>query len=156
MTSVILLCLLANSPEPANIRALPGAHLTPEQAVEHAENACEASRATGEDLDILLAVAWHETRFTFDYVQREPGRRVSCGVLTPEPLPQCARRTHVDQYFDGARHLAFWRMHLGDAYLYGYAGGRGLYRACANGVQLRACRFPSEMRDLARRIGGRS
>lgn len=162
MSALVLLCLLAGAPEPEAIRALPRRHqLTIAEATEHAEAACEAAQATGEDMDVLLALAWHESNYTWDYVQPEPGRRVSCGVMTPEPLPRgqrCGHRTHADQYLDGALHLAYWRQHLGSAALYGYAGGRGLYRACARDPRSypRQCAFPDQMLTIAKHLDNAS
>lgn len=142
----IIAALAGPSQESDRLADLPDTHLTREAAVEHLWSARAAALLTGESAEILLSVAWHETRFTPDYVQPEPGNRVSCGVLTPEPIARCPGPTPlVDQYLDGARHLATWRRILGDRALEGYAGGSGTQRAI---------QFREQMTALARWIAG--
>lgn len=99
-----------------------------------------AARAAGAELavdpDLLLAVAHHESRYQAGAVTAEPGRKVSCGVMTPEPLRTCRPSTLERGYLDGARHLRGWldacRGRLRCA-LTGYAGGFRLVSACARG-----------------------
>lgn len=118
-------------------------HLTLESAREHLWAATVAALAFDEDRDVLLSIAHHESNYEHQAVTVEPeigtGRRVSCGVMTPEPIASCPRgMTVLSGYLAGARHLRAWL----DAYrgnlhaaLLGYAGGgeHGLVGACRRG-----------------------
>jgi hypothetical protein len=117
-----------------------------EVSVDHAYQHVWAARVAAVvydvDADMILAVAWHESRFTDNVVAQEPGRRVSCGALTPYPTQRCVSKSLLEQYFDGAHHWAIdWRR-AGDvrsdreAWL-GFAGGYYLIRACRQGPVLR-------------------
>lgn len=107
--------------------------LTLESARDHLAAARVAAAITATDPDVLLAIAWHESRYTIAFTP-EPGNRVSCGVMTPVPMATCHSHSLVDGYLAGARHLSDdWlpacHGHLRCA-LTGYAGGFGLIRHC--------------------------
>jgi len=115
--------------------------VTVEAAYQHVWAARVAVAAYGDDADMVLAIGWHESRFTDGWVTREIGGRVSCGAMTPYPTKTCAKKTLLQQYLDGAEHLATW-LHAGDVRskreaLLGYAGGYYLIRKCRQGPVLR-------------------
>lgn len=116
--------------------------VTIEAARSHVWAARVAAAAYGVDADMVLAISWHESRFTDGVVAAEPGHRVSCGAMTPYPTKTCEPKTLLEQYLDGAAHWAVdWR-HAGDVHsekeaLLGYAGGYFLIRGCRQGPMLR-------------------
>jgi hypothetical protein len=117
-------------------------YLTDVTALEHALAASTAARVWNVDPALLLSIAWHESRYEVTEVTPEVGGRVSCGVMTPEPVARCSREGLVDSYLRGARHLAQWlsAMHGNlRAALGGYAGGYRLLAFCADGGEARGC-----------------
>lgn len=119
-----------------------------------------AATAYGMDADLLLAIAWHESRYEVNARGSESGGRVSCGVMQPTPVVTCPAANMLDGYLEGAKHLRGWivAMHSDEhAALVGYAGGYRLLTACTQGsVFIRsavdACRTPEIFRVLAGRI----
>jgi hypothetical protein len=132
-------------------------------ATEHLGSARLAAFIVGVDADLVLSIAAHESRYRADAVGPEPGGRVSCGVMTPEPVARCPHQTVLEGYLVGARHLRAWIRATRDlrTALLGYAGGFAMIRACARGPVLRAtgrhddlCATPRVFmwrRDLIRR-----
>jgi hypothetical protein len=123
-----------------------------------------AAAAYGVDADMVLAISYHESRFTTNVVSKEPGGLVSCGVMTPYPTKKCMSKPLLAQYLDGARHWAVdWRR-AGDVRsdreaLLGYAGGYWLIRGCRKGPVLRHgthgddfCRTPDVFAHIRSRI----
>lgn len=147
------------------LRASAPNYLDANQAVLHlwsARIATFAAELPTHDADnLILAIAWHESRYQVGTVSIEAGGRVSCGVLTPEPVAKCPEQTTiVDEYLTGARHLRGWfdacRGNRRCALL-GYAGGYRAIRACAQGPVLRhgdrgddLCRTPEVFEWRAR------
>jgi soluble lytic murein transglycosylase-like protein len=129
----ILLWLLASPADVERLRASAPAYLTTESARVHLAASKAAGAEHGVDDELMRRIAWHESRFTIDAVTPEPGDRVSCGVMTPEPVARCGLETTsaLAGYDAGARHLALWTRLVGrrDALL-AYAGGRALVRIC--------------------------
>jgi hypothetical protein len=94
------------------------------------------------DADMVLAISYHESRFTDGIVAKEPGGRVSCGAMTPYPTKTCETKSLLGQYLDGTRHWAVDWKRAGDVRnereaLLGYAGGYFLIRGCRKGTVLR-------------------
>lgn len=118
----------------------PG-YLTTEQAKQHLAASYIASKRSGIDQDLLLSVAFYESRYTMRTVTQEPQGKISCGVMTPVPTynKSTCRRTNaslVNGYEAGAGHLKDWfRMCKGSrrCALLGYAGGYALLNACKRG-----------------------
>lgn len=116
--------------------------VTVEAAYQHVWAARVVGAIYAVDPDMVLAISFHESRFTDNVVAKEPGARVSCGVMTPYPTATCETKSLLAQYLDGARHWAVdWRR-AGDVRneheaLLGYAGGYALIRACRQGPVLR-------------------
>lgn len=93
-----------------------------------------AACLTGTDPTLLLTIAWHESRWTSNVVSPEPGKRVSCGAMTPMPVARCRDAPLLEQYLSGARHLRTWMDVCEGAMpcaLRGYAGGFSLIYLCA-------------------------
>jgi soluble lytic murein transglycosylase-like protein len=131
------------------LRSTAPTYLTLETARDHLAAARVAGAAHGIDPDLLLSIAWHESRYDVASSNRkEPGGKVSCGVMTPIPM----RRDHASKrcpevttsliagYLDGARHLRGWLRATGHqrVALLGYAGGY---------VGIKHCGAPWNARD---------
>jgi soluble lytic murein transglycosylase-like protein len=102
--------------------------LTLETAREHVGAARFAATIYRVEPEDLLAIAYHESRYTADAITHEPGNRVSCGVMTPRPKRQCSpwELEIVGGYLAGAAHLREWydvRRNNRIYALNGYAGG---------------------------------
>ncbi len=111
MIGLVLCAAFCATPAEADaLRATAPAYLTVESAAEHIRAAREAALVTGTDPALLLAIAWHESRYDPRVVTREPGHRVSCGVMTPVPKRGCRgdELTLEGGYLAGARHLREW------------------------------------------------
>jgi hypothetical protein len=155
MIAALLALLLTTDAAVEQLHRTAPAYLTIEQARVHYAAARAAEWKTGERAELLLAVAWHESRYDAAAITPEPGGRVSCGVLTPYPTSHCEQRSLVEQYIDGAHHLAGWRRIChGDEWctLTALAGGGGLVALCRAGEEHRGCRFAAEMLRRARWI----
>ena len=117
-------------------------YVTVDAAREHVWAARVAATIYGVDADMILAVGYHESRFTDNVVAKESGARFSCGVMTPFPTKTCVRKTLLAQYLEGTRHWANDWGRAGDVRsdreaLLGYAGGYRLIRRCRQGSVLR-------------------
>lgn len=144
------------SGQAAALRVTAPDYLTAEAAARHLVAARAAGAAHRVPPEILLAIAWHESRYTPTTRTPEPGGRVSCGVLTPTPQAACSPRelTLVGGYDAGAVHLATWLALCGGrarCALLAYAGGFVLVHACTNRDD-GACSFPDIILARARWI----
>lgn len=140
------------------------AYVTVDDAREHVWAARVAAATYGVDADMVLAIGFHESRFTTNVVAKEAGGRVSCGAMTPYPTKTCVTKTLLGQYLDGTRHWAVDWGNAGDVrnareVLLGYAGGHRLIRACRRGPVLRhktwgddICRTPEVFGAIRARI----
>lgn len=138
-----LYLLLCNPPSHAEISALRTTapeYLTSDANAEaHLVAARAAGAVYGVRPELLLAIAWHESRYVPTTRTPESGGRESCGVMTPTPVARCQPEwlTVLGGYAHGAAHLAIWSaFYRGRALLLAYAGGGGLARACAHGSWL--------------------
>lgn len=114
-------------------------YLTEATAREQLVAARVASVVHHVDVDLLLSIAWHESRYTASARTIEPGHKTSCGVMTPVPKTVCTNPTLLDGYLEGAAHYRNWLDTMrGDERLalLGYAGGFKMIRACARGPVL--------------------
>jgi hypothetical protein len=162
-TLVAIFTPIGNADAEALHRFAPG-DVTVDDAYEHVWAARVAAARYGVDETEILAIAWHESRFTDGVVAKEPGGRVSCGALTPYPTKSCTKKTLLAQYLDGTRHWAVdWRLARGvrgeREALLGFAGGYRLIRACRVGPVLRhgtsgddLCRTPEVFAQIRARI----
>lgn len=160
MIPAIVLWLGLIEPTPAEATALAsatGVRLTVDEATDHIRAARVAGALTGTDPDVLLAIAWHESRFTAHVITREPGHRVSCGVMTPEPKARCEadELTLQGGYLAGARHLRHYLDREPDLRraLVAYAGGHGSVAHPKEGW--RAWRAARQFISMARKIRAR-
>lgn len=117
-------------------------YVTVEAARDHVWAARVAGAVYQVDPDMILAISYHESRFTDGVQTTEPGDRVSCGAMTPYPTKTCTTRPLLAQYLDGTRHWAVDWKRAGDVRsdreaLLGYAGGYSLIRRCRRGAVLR-------------------
>jgi len=121
------------------LRQTAPTYLTTASAAEHLAAARWAGNAHHVAPALLLAIAWHESRYEPRARTREPGGRWSCGVMTPEPHAGACTEVELDMvggYLNGARHLRTWLDLCGGdetCALRAYAGGFALVRACASG-----------------------
>jgi len=112
-----------------------GSYLTRETAGEHVMAARLAAAAYDVDADVLLSIAYHESRYLVTAVTMEPPDkqghpRWSCGVMTPEPMTDHAlclenTRSSLAGYLAGASHLRAWLLQCRgalDCALRGYGG----------------------------------
>ena len=139
-------------------------YVTVDAARDHLWAARVAAAYYEVDADMVLAISYHESRFTDNVVSKEAGKRVSCGVMTPYPTKTCVSKPLLAQYLDGARHWAVdWRR-AGDVRndreaLLGYAGGYSMIRRCRQGPVLRhkthgdnLCKTPEAFGSIRARI----
>lgn len=166
MTFLLAVCLAVVDPpttaQSDAFRATAPEYLTRETASAHLTVARAAAAVHHVPRRLLLAIAYHESRYILTTRTDEPGGRVSCGVMTPVPKQRCTapELTMIGGYDAGAAHLAMWLGHCGgNTYcaLTAYAGGMGLVRACAFGPWLTprgtdACDVAGDFQRLARRI----
>lgn len=161
----ILVALFGRDADSERLRASAPRYLDADQAVVHLWSARVAAVLadvpTNDPASLILSIAWHESRYTIGVVSTEANGRVSCGVLTPEPVARCPDQTTlVDEYLTGARHLRGWfdacRGNSRCALL-GYASGYRGIRACTKGPVLRhgnhgddLCRTPDVFERRAR------
>lgn len=143
------------------------AYLTTETAREHLSGARIAGHVHGIDPDLMLAIAWYESRYTVAAVGPAVSGKRACGVM--QPLMHggaCPAQTLVSGYLEGAEHLRTWldtktchgNLHCA---LLGYAGGYALLKRCGDGPvpverggrSIDLCRGASDVRiAMARRI----
>jgi hypothetical protein len=138
MDIIIAAWLDSYTPTRAEAEALARAtpHLTVDEASENLRDARFIGFLHGVDPYRLMAIADHESNFRPRTVTREPGRRVSCGVMTPVPKRGCTAEelTLLGGYRAGAEHYRMWleryRWSTWAADI-AYAGGGQSVRQCA-------------------------
>jgi hypothetical protein len=116
--------------------------ITVEHARDHIWAARVAAAAYSVDENMILAIAYHESRMHENAVGPESGGRVSCGSMTPSPVAFCEKKPLLAQILEGTRHWAVeWREAPGvygeHEALLGVAGGYRGIRACRLGPVLR-------------------
>ena len=130
--------------------------LTVEVAAQHVAAARFAAVLTNTDPDLILAIAWHESRYQPAVVGPLVRGKRACGVMQHVPtIKKCPKPSILRDYVNGARHLAEWiRAQRGDLKraLIGYAGGYALLERCDRGEALRACTIASYHLARAKRI----
>lgn len=165
----IILVFLFNSLAPSyweaeTFRSTDPSNLSWSSAADHLFAARVAGAIVRIDPELLLAIAWHESRYKDRAVTKEPGRRVSCGPMTPVPhYGRCSENelSIMGGYLIGARHLRTWLdICRGNRWcaLTAYVGGSGLVRVCAtkghstNAFRHDACRAAGAFLQRARYI----
>lgn len=142
MTLIVALWLALVAPptarESARFAQSAAPYLSTEAAAWHLVAARAAGIVYSVRPELLLAIAYHESRYASGTRTRESGGRESCGVMTPSPKARCAAvdLTVLGGYDAGASHLRLWLTYCAGyevCALRAYAGGGGLVRACAQG-----------------------
>lgn len=141
---LIFLTLFVQTSEAEVLMQMPDTKLTVPIARQHVAATRFAGDLTSIDPDLLLAIAYHESRLELDVVGPiVGGNKRACGVMQSVPVTtKCPEPEMLRDYLDGARHLEKWiRAQRGDLEraLIGYAGGYALIARCAQGEKLRAC-----------------
>lgn len=151
---------LARADDSDALRQTAPTYLTVEDARVHLAAAQLAADARGVPAELLLSIAWHESRYVADARTREPGDRWSCGVMTPEPhAGECRPEelTVLGGYLAGATHLRVWLDACGGDVACaerGYAGGyhpSDRARTAAQVFADRAALIRTEMQRAKRR-----
>lgn len=139
LVDIILAALLALATPADALRLTAPAYLTHEAAIEHRFSAAIAGAAFAIDHNLLLAIAFRESRYSYRERTRETNGW-SCGAMTPTPTRNAAlciwaSSSPLNGYLHGAEHLRKWlnvaRGNMRAAHL-GYAGGFLLIRYCSN------------------------
>lgn len=114
-------------------------YLTTDTARDHLVSARYAGLAYDLDPDLLLSVAWFESRYTPAVVGPNVNGKHACGIMQPLMHGStCPTQTLVAGYLEGAEHLRTWldtktcRGNLHCALL-GYGGGYHLLKQCNEG-----------------------
>ncbi len=137
---VIINALLAPQSDAEALRSTAPSYLTVESAEAHLFAARIAGGIYDVEPDLLLAIAWHESRYTVKTVGPLVRGKRACGVLQPIMERACdPNPTLLGGYIEGAGHVREWvRAAKGniDIAMLGYAGGYALINACAAGEVL--------------------
>lgn len=117
--------------------------LTQEKATKHLAAARVAAQLTDTDPELLLAIAYHESRYKPSLSGPLVRKKRACGIMQPTPIASpCREESLLHEYLEGARHLRTWlnATHGNVKHaLLGYAGGYKLLRRCAGENKPRAC-----------------
>lgn len=137
---LVLLSLLVPDSDAAALQKTAPSYLTVETARMHLAAARVAAEIHDVDADLLLSVAWFESRYTVNTVGPNVRGKHACGVLQPTMETACAQApTLLGGYLQGAKHVREWidaaHGNMRTAML-GYAGGYALIKACAEGEVL--------------------
>jgi hypothetical protein len=111
------------------------ANLSPRAAAENLAAARIAASVYKLDADLLLAIAWRESRYQSDTIGPVVRGKRACGVMQPIMERTCEPPGLLDGYLAGAAHLRAWRKATRtelDA-LVGYAGGYAMIERCKLG-----------------------
>ena len=131
---------LTSTSDAAALRRTAPSYLDVDTARVHLAAARIAGEVHRLDPDLLLAIAWRESRYRADAITREKSGKLSCGLMMvtmPKGEP-CPAPSILGGYLAGAEHLRQWvraTKSLRDALL-GYAGGYPMIKACADGGEL--------------------
>lgn len=135
----LLTVLLSTTPDDVEaFRSTAPRYLTTETAHEHLLLARVAAAEHGLDADLLLSIAWFESRYTVDVIGPEVRGKRACGVMQPMMKTACPTNPSLaGGYMQGAQHVRAWvtaaRGDMRMAML-GYGGGYALINRCAEGA----------------------
>jgi hypothetical protein len=143
--SIILAFWLLLFPAPSdveNLRASAPAYLTIDAARDHLTAAQAAAVFYDLAPELLLAIAYRESRYTSLVRGPEVRGKHACGLMQPlMSTGRCPTQDLLWGYLEGAKHLRTWlatktcRSDIRCAML-GYSGGYKLLKACAAGQVL--------------------
>lgn len=114
-------------------RTAPG--LSSRSAAENLAAARIAASVYKFDPDLLLAIAWRESRYQPGAIGPLVRGKRACGVMQPIMERTCVPPNLLDGYLAGAAHLRIWRKATRtdvDA-LIGYVGGYAMIEKCKLG-----------------------
>jgi len=116
-------------------------YLTTETAREHMTAAQVAAVQHDLEPELLLAIAYRESRYMVNAVGPEVRGKRACGVMQPLMWTTCRSQTLLAGYMEGAAHLRGWldsKTCRGDlrCAMLGYIGGYALLKACAQGTSM--------------------
>jgi hypothetical protein len=135
---ITLLTLLLTPPQDVEaLRSTAPSYLTTDTAREHLLAARVAAASYNLDADLLLAIAWYESRYTVNAIGPLVRGKRACGVMQPIMENGCQKNpTLMEGYLEGAKHVRTWLdASRGDMNLamLGYAGGYALINKCKEG-----------------------
>jgi hypothetical protein len=137
---VIISALLAPQSDAEALRSTAPSNLTLESAGAHLFAARVAGGVYDVEPDLLLSIAWYESRYIAKVVGPWVRGKRACGVMQPIMEKACdPNPTLLGGYLEGAGHVRAWiRAARGDMNkaMLGYAGGYALINACAEGKVL--------------------
>lgn len=112
-----------------------------ELAAEHLGAARWAGAQYGVDPDLLLAIAFRESRYQVKAVTKETSGKLSCGLMMvtmPKGTP-CPDESILAGYLAGAAHMREWMQATRSQHdaLLGYAGGYPMIKKCQEGPIMR-------------------
>jgi hypothetical protein len=155
----ILLRLVVMFQDPRDVEALrrtAPSDLSEETAGTNLAAARIAGALYNIQPEIILAVAWHESRYQPAVVGPLVRGKRACGVLQHVPITtKCPEPSLLRDYVNGTQHLAEWiHAQRGDIKraLIGYAGGYALLELCDRGEAPRACSIANYNLARAKRI----
>lgn len=163
MALLILYCLAQLTTTDTDVQGLQ-ASAPQDLTISTARTNMISARVAGSmyaiDPDLLLSIAWHESRFQINVRTRLPTTSLqSCGVMTPTPVAsaQCAVQSSstLAGYLAGASHLRTWlnASHNNvELALGGVSGGYHFIAACRTEPTRAVCRTPQVFLARARRI----
>jgi|GEM_PF-6018807 len=130
---------LTSSSDADALRRTSPAYLDAPTAHAHLAAARVAGVVHRVDPDLLLAIAWRESRYQPAAVGPLVRGRRACGVMQPIMRERCAAPSLLDGYLEGAQHLRGWVRATRDRHLalVGYAGGYAMIAKCKLGPIVR-------------------
>ncbi len=161
---ILQVWLLALEPTPAEVTDFAAVTRLPEAvAREHLLWSAAAAYVYDVPVDDLRGLADHESAWNHRVVTREPGHRVSCGIMTPVPKRRCTEQelTIRGGWMAGAAHYREWyEVCRGSRWcaIIAYAGGLRSVRQCARTGRVlshaghNVCDLPTDVRRRARRL----
>lgn len=166
--SIILTLLALLWPSNDRVEALRVSapkYLTTEMAREHLTAAQVAAVQHDLEPELLLAIAYRESKYVVNAIGPEVRGKHACGVMQPLMWVKCQPQTLLGGYMEGAEHLRHWldtKTCRGDlkCALLGYVGGYFLIKACSPGPRIversgrmvDVCTIPAITLARARRI----
>jgi hypothetical protein len=155
----VLLRLVVLVQDPRDVEALKRtapSYLTNETASANLAAAQIAGAHSGIQPEILLAIAWHESRYQLGVIGPLVRGKRACGLMQQIPIKgPCPEPSILRDYVNGAQHLAGWiHAQRGDLKraLIGYAGGYALLDLCDRGKAPRTCTIANYHLARAKRV----
>lgn len=109
--------------------------LEADAAIENLAAARVAGALYSIDPDLLLAIAYKESRYRTDVIGPPVRGKRACGVMQPIMREACPEQSLLAGYLEGAAHLRRWIQATPNLLtaLQGYAGGYSMIEKCKLG-----------------------